>query len=147
MLFAVWVAAVLRTNPNQEAQFLLIGSLAVLSLMPVYHRFYDARLLLISIPAVVVVYQRQRILGALIGALTLLAVISVQSRVQLFLEQHSLWQNILQTKFLFVLLLRQQNLALPILFCAYMVAIFSLRFSGAAAKGDSSELSTEGSLH
>jgi hypothetical protein len=147
VLFAVWVAAVLRTNPNQEAQFLLIGSLAVLSLMPVYHRFYDARLLLISIPAVVVVYQRQRILGALIGALTLLAVISVQSRVQLFLEQHSLWQNILQTKFLFVLLLRQQNLALPILFCAYMVAIFSLRFSGAAAKGDSSALSTEGSLH
>ena len=135
-LFAVWVAAVLRTKAAPNAHFLLIGSLAVLSLMPVYHRFYDARLLLISVPAVAIVYQRRYVLGLFIGALTLLAVISVQSRMHTLFEQSTAWHNIMQNKFLFVLFLRQQNLALPILFCLYMIAIFTTSFPSAAAKAD-----------
>jgi hypothetical protein len=135
-LLAVWVTALLRTSADPETHLLLIGSLAVLSLMPVYHRFYDARLLLISIPAVVIVYKRRRLLGALIGALTLLSVISIQSRMQTIYEQSVTWHNILQNKFLYVLLLRQQNLALPILFCLYMIAIFTMRFPSTPANGD-----------
>jgi len=136
-LLAVLIAAVLRTNACQEITFLSIGALSVLSLMPAYHRIPDARLLLISVPAVAIVYQKRRLLGFLIGALTVLETISIQGRVQVFIENHGMWQSILQSKLLFVLLLRQQNLELLILFCLYMVAIFSIRFPGAPANGGS----------
>ncbi len=132
-LLAMWITAILRTKASPEMHLLSIAALAALSLTPVYHRFYDTRMLLITIPAVVIVYQKRRLLGAFIGALTLLAVISVQSRVQVFLLHHAMWQSVLQNKFLFILLLRQQNLALPILFCLYMVAIFTIRFPSVPA--------------
>ena len=105
-LLAVVIVSVLRTNAGPEAHLILIGSLAVLSLMPVYHRNYDARLLLITIPAVATVYLKRRLLGVFIGILTLLADVSVSSRVQVFLLRHAMWQSILSHKFLFVLLLR-----------------------------------------
>jgi hypothetical protein len=44
-----------------------------------------------------------------------------------------MWQSTLQYKILFILLLRQQNLELPILFWLYLAAIFSIRFSSAPA--------------
>jgi hypothetical protein len=133
-LLAVGIAIVLRTKAGPEMNLLSLGALAALSLTPVYHRFYDTRMLLISIPAVVIVYQKRRLLGAFIGALTVLAVISVQSRVQFILLQHAMWQSIVQNKFLFILLLREQNLELPILFCLYIAAICRIRFPGVPAK-------------
>jgi hypothetical protein len=137
-LLAVLIAAILRTKAGPEMHLLSIAALAALSLTPVYHRFYDTRMLLITIPAVVIVYQKRRLLGAFICALTVLEVISVQSRVQAFLDQHAMWQSILQNKFLFILLLRQQNLELPVLFCLYVVAIFTIRFPSAPAKATAS---------
>ncbi len=130
-LLALWITAVLRTNAGPEKDVLSLGALSVLSLTPVYHRSYDVRLLLITIPAVLIVYQKRRLLGAFIGVLTILAVVSVQLRVQLFFLHHAMWQAILQNKFLFILLLRQQNLELLIIFCLYLVAILSIRFPSA----------------
>jgi hypothetical protein len=137
-LLAVWIAAVLRAKAGPEMHLLSIAALAVLSLTPIYHRFYDTRMLLITIPAVVIVYQKRRLLGAFICALTVLVLISVQSRVQAFLDHHAMWQSILHNKFLFILLLRQQNLELPVLLCLYVVAIFSIRFPSAPAKSTAS---------
>jgi hypothetical protein len=133
MFLAVLVTVVLRTNASQDMHLLSIAALAALTLMPVFHRFYDTRLLLICVPAVVIVYQRRRILGALIGTLTVLLVNyqAVLARLQTFLLHHDLWQSVVQNKILFFLFLRQQNLELPILFCLYMVAIFSIRFRSA----------------
>ncbi len=132
-LLAVWITAVLRTKASPEMHLLSIATLALLTLMPVYHRWYDNRILLITIPAVVIVYQKRRLLGTFIGALTALIIysLSLQSRVQVFLLNHAMWQSVLQNKILFILLLRQQNLELPILFCLYMVAIYSIRFPDA----------------
>jgi hypothetical protein len=53
--------------------------------------------------------------------------------VQTFLLQHGKWQNILQNKFLFILLLRQQNLELLILFSLYLFAILTIRFTSPSA--------------
>ena len=143
VFLAALITAVLRTHAGPETHILFIGSLAVLSLIPVYHRFYDVRLLLITVPAVAIVYQKRRLLGTLMAAMTLLSIFSVQSRMHTLYEQSITWHNILQNKFLYVLLLRQQNLALPILFCLYMVAIFTTRFPSAPANGDASALSQE----
>ena len=108
--------AVPRSNAAPEMHFFALAALSILSLMPIYHRFYDTRLLLLTVPAVVIVFQKRRGLGTVIAALTVLAVISVQYRVQVFLVQHGEWQSLLQHKFLFVLVLRQQNLELLMLF-------------------------------
>jgi len=131
-LLALGILVVLRTTASRETHFISLAALSVLSLMPVYHRFYDTRLLLLSIPAIGVIVQKRRLLGALIALLTLLATISAQYRIQIFLLQHGKWQNVLANKFLFILLLRQQNLEMLILFCLYLVAMFSIRFEGAA---------------
>jgi Glycosyltransferase family 87 len=158
-LLGVGIIGVVRTGAAPEIHFLALGALSILSLMPVYHRFYDTRLLLLSVPAVLMVFQKRRLLGALMAVLTVLAIISLQYRVQTFLLQHAEWQRILQNRFLFVLLLRQQNLELLILFGLYMVAIFSIRFSHSAAiqpayeaaiplqtRGDAGALGDRGSM-
>ncbi len=127
-LLMVWIAALVRTNASAEKHLLSVAALAALSLTPVYHGFYDTRMLLITIPAVVIVYQKRRLLGAGIGVLTVLSVVSVQDRVQKIFLQHAMLQSILSHKILFVLLLRQQNLELPLLFCLYVFAIFTIPF-------------------
>jgi hypothetical protein len=131
-LLATWITAVLRAHAGPDIHFLALAGLSILSLTPVYHRFYDTRLLLLTIPAVVIIFQKRRVLGVWIAALTVLATISVQYRVQDYLLQHAQFQSILKNKFLFVLLLRQQNLELLILFCLYLVAIVSIRFTAPA---------------
>ncbi len=123
VLLSLWIVAVARSNISLEMHYLALASLSVLSLLPIYHRFYDTRLLLLTVPAVIAVFQKRRALGSLIFVLTVLAVVSVQYRVQDFVIQHGKWQTILQHKFLFILLLRQQNIELLILFGLYLVAI------------------------
>jgi hypothetical protein len=131
ILLAALITVVRRMNAGQELHFLALAAVTVLSLTPVYHRFYDTRLLLLTIPAVLIVFQKRRPLGSLIAVLTILAVISVQYRVQAFLLQHGEWQSVLQNKFLLILLLRQQNLELLMLFWLYLFAIVSIRSSNA----------------
>jgi hypothetical protein len=131
-LLAAGVTAVVAADGGKELHFLALGALSVLSLTPVYHRFYDTRLLLLSVPAVLVVFEKRRLLGILIATLTVVAIISVQYRIQIYLLQQGRWQSLLPNKFLFILLLRQQNLELLILYGLYLAAIFSLRFSNAA---------------
>ena len=80
-----------------------------------------------------IVFQKRRLLGAVIAILTALSIVSVQYRVQTFLLQHGKWQDILQNKFLFILLLRQQNLELLILFALYLFALLSIRFTSPLA--------------
>ncbi len=139
VLLAAGGAVILRVKADPEVNLLALGALAALTLTPVYHRFYDTRMLLISIPAVAIVYRKSRLWGAFIGILTVLAIISVQSRLQFILQHHALWQSIMQNKFLFILLLREQNLELPILFCLYIVAICLMRFPDVRAKATVSE--------
>jgi hypothetical protein len=132
VLLACWLMAILRTDAGQEKHFLALGALSVLSLTPVYHRFYDTRLLVLTIPAAVIVFQKRRLLGALIAVVTVVAIVSVQYRVQGYVLQHPKWHGVLQSKLLFILLLRQQNLELLILFSLYLFAMLSIHFSSAS---------------
>jgi hypothetical protein len=131
-LLALGTLVGLRASSSGETSLISLAALSVLTLMPVYHRFYDTRLLLLSIPAIAIIFQKRRVLGALIALLTLLATISVQYRIQIFLLQQAKWQTVLRNKFLFIVLLRQQNLEMLILFCLYLVAMCTIRFSVAA---------------
>jgi hypothetical protein len=127
VLLSLWIMAVARSNISPEMHYLALAPLSVLSLLPIYHRFYDTRLLLLTVPAVIAVFQKRRALGSLILILTVLAVVSVQYRVQYFVIQRGAWQTIMHHKFLFILLLRQQNIELIILFGLYLMAILGAR--------------------
>jgi hypothetical protein len=134
-LLAVGIAAVVQAGKVMEVHLLALGALSILSLTPVYHRFYDTRLLLLSVPAVVVVFQKRRPLGLVIAVLTVVATVSVQYRVQAFLLAHAQWQNVLHRKIWFIFLLRQQNLELLLLYCLYVLAMFSIRSPSTAEVG------------
>jgi Glycosyltransferase family 87 len=128
-LLTVWAATLLRAKVAAELHLVALGALAVLTLTPVYHRFYDTRLLLFTIPATVIVLEKRRLLGLLIAGLTVLGVVSVQYRLQDWFLQHGQFQTVLHSRFLFSLLLRQQNLEMVALFSLYLVAMHSMRFS------------------
>lgn len=126
-LLALWIWAVPWKRVGTGEHLPALAALAVLSLLPVYHRFYDTRLLLLTVPAVLLVFQRHRVLGASLAVVTALAGISVQYRIQVALLQRGQWQSMLDKKLLFLLLLRQQTLELLILFGLYVVAIVFFR--------------------
>jgi hypothetical protein len=130
VLLAVFLVVIPWSHASGEMNVLALAALSVLTLMPVYHRFYDTRLLMLTVPAVILIFEKRRFLGGAIAVLSILSVISVQYRLQIYLVQHAEWERILQHKLLFILLLRQQNLELLILFSLYLVAIREIRSSG-----------------
>jgi len=50
-LILVWVFLVLRKRSSREGARLALAAISVLSLLPVYHRIHDAKLLMLAIPA------------------------------------------------------------------------------------------------
>ncbi len=70
LLLAVWLPLAVRL-PNTYAKHLLaIGSLACLTLLPLYHRQYDTRILLLVFPSVAYLLNRRRDLKAFWGPLS-----------------------------------------------------------------------------
>lgn len=125
-LFVAWMIVVLKADSTPADNVLAPSALAILSLMPVYHRSHDTRMLLITLLAIPVIFQKSHIVGAAIAILTALAVLSLQYRLQLFFLHQGTWGSILQHKLLFVLLLRQLTLELLLLFFLYLLAIWKV---------------------
>jgi hypothetical protein len=51
VLLLAWVAVILRSRSSPTREWLALASIAALTMLPVYHRSYDARLLLLTVPA------------------------------------------------------------------------------------------------
>jgi len=63
-LLIVWGVLILRSKPTWQRDLLALAACANLSLLPLYHRGYDARLLLLAFPAAALLFAgRQRRLG------------------------------------------------------------------------------------
>jgi hypothetical protein len=128
VLLAAWTMFVLHESDSGSAShYAALGALAIISLMPVYHRFYDTRLLLIAIPALPAIDRNSRALAGSIAAFTIPAIICFPYRAELFFERRGDWQNIVQHKFVFALLMRNQILALLLLFFLYLSSILAVR--------------------
>jgi hypothetical protein len=50
-LLLVWAFVTLRFGPSAKRAWLALAAISVLSLLPVYHRLYDTKLLLLTVPA------------------------------------------------------------------------------------------------
>jgi hypothetical protein len=56
-LLAVWVTVTLRSRPSRAKTYYALASIAVLSLLPVYHRQYDAKIIVLTIPALAMLWS------------------------------------------------------------------------------------------
>lgn len=65
LLFLVWLYPAIKMRVSLEKHLLSLACLASLTLMPIYHREYDTRLLLIVFPALAFLLVRHRALGIL----------------------------------------------------------------------------------
>jgi hypothetical protein len=68
LLLLIWILAILKSRASQKREWLALAAIAALSLLPIYHRLYDAKLLLLTVPACAMLWAK----GGLIGRLALL---------------------------------------------------------------------------
>ena len=123
-LILLALAAAIKADLCSSNNLFLLAFIATISLLPIYHRHYDTRLLILTIPAVVALVNKQKILAGAVVAATILSIICVQCRLQEVLHERGLFETISKSKLLFLLLLRQQNLAVLLLCCLYLVSLF-----------------------
>ena len=66
-LLIVWAVTTLRSRPSPKRAWLALAAIAALSMLPVYHRQYDTKLLLLTVPACAMLWAE----GGLIGRIAL----------------------------------------------------------------------------
>ena len=138
--FAVFAVAMLKTDvkPDSDRQihYVALAALSAISLLPIYHRQYDTRVLLLAIPAIIVVYQRQRLLGAILAVAAAFQFGSMftQGIVESFFENRGEMPHLLQNKLLFLLTMRQGAYAVLILSVLLLSSMFVI---GRSASGRS----------
>ena len=69
-LILVWMLVVLRSRPSMANSLLALAAIAPLSMLPIYHRAYDAKLLLIAVPACAMLWIKGGLIGRLAFAST-----------------------------------------------------------------------------
>ncbi|MGO9336245.1 MAG: glycosyltransferase 87 family protein [Terracidiphilus sp.] len=64
-LLLVWAVVTLRNRTSPTRTWLALAAIAAISMLPVYHRQYDAKLLLLTVPACVMLWAEGSVLGKL----------------------------------------------------------------------------------
>ena len=59
----VWAVLVGRSTPSRETVWLGLAAAAAFSMLPTYHRQYDAKLILLAVPAFAILWARRGIAG------------------------------------------------------------------------------------
>lgn len=75
-LLLVWMRKTLRSPFTQERAWFALAAIAPLSMLFLYHRRYDARLLLIAIPACAMLWKQGGAIAAWMLALTLATIVA-----------------------------------------------------------------------
>lgn len=133
-MFAVWMVAVRRTSTGGADHFLALPALLVLSLLPVYHRGCDDLLLLLAIPLVLKVMEKNYVLGGVIAVGTALLHLLdiVIPRIELSLGRAGTLQEAMSHKLFFLLLLRYECILLLLLFGLYLAGMYVVQGSSDA---------------
>ena len=74
-LIVIWCVRTLRSRFSPRLAWFALAAIAPLAMLPVYHRTYDARLLVLAVPACAILWNQRRALGRSALALTLAAII------------------------------------------------------------------------
>jgi len=65
IFFVIWLFAMRRTANQADFELLDLSAIAIISLLPIYHRFYDAALLVLPLCWVFLSFRKARIFGTL----------------------------------------------------------------------------------
>jgi hypothetical protein len=121
-LLLAWIIAVARNDEYLPNHYLAVAALTVISFLPIYHRDYDTVLLILTVPAIAIIYyQRRQWFGPIV------VVAAVLQSLSLFLHGPARVQNLVRHKLLFILLMPQQALVMMFLAILYIVAMFAVR--------------------
>jgi hypothetical protein len=77
-LVGIWIWTTLRLQLAPWAAWLGVAPISILTMLPIYHRLYDAKMILIAIPALAMLWVRKGT-GAWVGLLLTLAAIVLTS--------------------------------------------------------------------
>ncbi len=58
LLFVAWTIATLRSRYSLTTHYLALAAISALSILPIYHRAYDAKLLMLTIPACAMLWEQ-----------------------------------------------------------------------------------------
>ncbi len=75
VLLLVWALKTMRTKLTQRGAWLALAAVSALSLLPVYHRSYDAKLLLLAVPACAMLWAERHRQRSFAFVLTLAAIV------------------------------------------------------------------------
>lgn len=72
-LLLVWLVMALRSPVTLPRSLVALAFLSALSMLPVYHRHHDGKLLMLAVPACAILFAKRRIAGAMAISFTTLA--------------------------------------------------------------------------
>ena len=75
-LLLIWAFWVIRQAASTKGTWLALAAISALSLVPIYHRPYDAKLLLLTIPACAALWARGGLFGRLALVLTSVGIVA-----------------------------------------------------------------------
>jgi hypothetical protein len=114
ILLGAWIVAMSRIRSDEDLELLDLGAIGVISLLPVYHRFYDAVLLVLPLCWVCISFRKSRMFAILslllmapflIPGGTLLERMQTDERIPSALAQHWWWGMIVMPHQVWMLLL------------------------------------------
>ncbi|MFZ0773263.1 MAG: glycosyltransferase family 87 protein [Candidatus Sulfotelmatobacter sp.] len=114
IFLVMWLIGTGRRGSHGDFELLDLGAIAVISLLPIYHRFYDAALLVLPLCWVIVSFRKARMsavfslllmLPFLIPGGTLLETSESSGRIPSALAHHWWWEKIVMPHQVWLLLL------------------------------------------
>jgi hypothetical protein len=138
-LILIWVIAVLRKEKCYESSLLAIAAISVLTLLPVYHRAYDAKLIMLTFPACAMLWEAGGKKGWVAGTITSIALFAISDIPLTVLlvvgKMLPLHLDTLAGKLETVLLLQPTPLILLVTGCFYLWVFITRVPSGSKASG------------
>ncbi len=123
-LFVLWIAPLLRSVPSSQRDLLALATASGLTLLPLYHRQYDTRVLLLTFPAVALLLATRRRLGWVALTWTAVGTVVTSHNFPHLFERYSRGQTgMLVTLVCF----RAMPLFLLGLTCFYLLCLYRLR--------------------
>lgn len=130
VLLLLWAFIFLRSSITNSRIWLALAFISALSMLPVYHRHHDAKLLMLSIPACTIIWSRRRLagtIGVLVTALAFISNADVPRAILTALESATVFSTeTVAGKLKIILLARPAPLALLAMAIFYLWACWRL---------------------
>ncbi len=142
-----WLAAVARLQSSLRKHALAVAAIACLSLLPVYHRQYDSRMLLLVFPAVAVMFadRRSKSWGAAALGLTAIAV-GLTSHNFLHILEHNQKRILHASAIQTLLLYRPIAVSMLVLFLFFLSSLYREVYLQSEKHTGRRSISTQGNV-